>query len=263
MIDIQKAKQELVNHVHKLEIDNPRVEMKIEHIMRVAENCRKIATDLKLTEEEIQLAELIGLLHDIGRFEQYQIFDKNTKTKVLDNTKKFDHGEAGVKVLKKDDYIRKYIEENNYDDIIYTAVYEHNKYELPKNLSKETELFCKIIKDADKLDLFYEAVCVYWQDSKKIQEVEKGKLSEKMLENFYEHKLADNRNRVSEADQILRFASFVFDMNFPYSFEVLKENDFVSKMIDRFQYQVAETKTEMMKVKEMANEWIEEKLIHN
>lgn len=263
MIDIQKAKQELVNHVHQLEIDNPRVEMKIEHIMRVAENCKKIATDLKLTEEEIQLAELIGLLHDIGRFEQYKIFNKNTSSITLDNNKKFDHGEAGVEVLKKDNYIRKYVEKNIYDDIIYTAIYEHNKYELPKNLSKKTELFCKIIKDADKLDLFYEAICVYWQDSQKIQEVEEGKLSEKMLENFYDCKLADNRNRISETDQILRFASFVFDINFPYSFEVLKENDFINKMIDRFHYQVPETKTEMMKVKKIANEWIEEKLIHN
>lgn len=260
MINIESAKKELINHVQKLEIDNSRVEVKIGHIMRVAENCRRIAISIKLEEEQIQLAELIGILHDIGRFEQYQIFDKNTKTKVLGNTKKFDHGEAGVEVLKKDDYIRKYIKENTYDDIIYTAVYEHNKYELPKNLSKETELFCKMIKDADKLDIFYEAICVYWQDSKKIQEVEEGKLSEKMLENFYDYKLADNRNRVSEADQILRFASFIFDMNFPYSFEVLKENDFISKMIDRFHYRVPETKTEMMKVKEMANEYVNNKV---
>lgn len=259
MIDIPKAKQELVNHVHKLAIDNPRVEIKVEHIMRVAENCKKIATDLKLTEDEIQLAEIIGILHDIGRFEQYRIFNKHTSSITLDNNKKFDHGEAGVEVLKKDNYIRKYIEKNVYDDIIYTAIYEHNKYELPKNLSKETELFCKIIRDADKLDIFYEAVCVFWKDSKKIQEIEEGKLSEKMLENFYEYKLADNRNRVSEADQILRFTSFVFDMNFPYSFEVLKENDFINKMIDRFHYQVPETKTEMMKVKKMANEYITRK----
>lgn len=253
MIDIQKAKQELVNHVYRIGIDNPRVEIKVEHTMRVAENCKKIANSLALTEEQTQLAELIGILHDIGRFEQYKIFNKNTET---DNMKKFDHGEAGVEVLKKDNYIRKYIEKNIYDDIIYTAVYEHNKYKLSTNLSKETELFCKIIKDADKLDLFYEAVYAYWQDAKRIQEVEEGKLSEKMLENFYEHKLADSRNKASETDQILRFTSFIFDINFPYSFEVLKENNFISKMIDRFHYQVPETEDKMMKVKKIANEYI-------
>lgn len=260
MIEIEEAKQELIHHVHKLEIDNPRIEMKLEHIIRVAENCKKIATDLRLTQEQIQIAELIGLLHDIGRFEQYKIFDKNTETKVLDNTKKFDHGEAGVEVLKKDNYIRKYSKENKYDKIIYTAVYEHNKYELTEGLSKEEELFSKIIKDADKIDLLYEANYIYWQDTERMKQVEEGNLSKEMLEDFYQHKLTDNRNRVSETDQILRYASFIYDINFLYSFKTLKENNHVSKMIDRFHYQVPETKAEMMKVKKIAKEYINSKV---
>ena len=80
-----------------------------------------------------------------------------------------------------------------------------------------------------------------------------------MLADFKQYKLADNRNRESETDQILRFASFVFDMHFPYSFQVLKENDYISKMLDRFHYQVPQTKNEMMKVKQIANEYIEKK----
>jgi putative nucleotidyltransferase with HDIG domain len=256
MIDIKNAKKELVSHVKNLKLNNPRAEMKIDHIMRVSENCKKIAISLELKEEKIQLAELIGLLHDIGRFEQYRIFDKN----ILDNSKKFDHGEAGVEILKKDNYIRKYIEENTNDNIIYTAIYEHNKYELPKDLPKEVELFCKIIKDADKLDLIYEANEIYWQDSERIKQVEEGKLSEKMLKDFYEYKLTDNRNRVSETDQILRFASFVFDINFLCSFKILKENDNISKMIDRFNYQVPKTREEMMNVKKIANEYINKRI---
>lgn len=253
MIDIENAKKELVNHVNKLEIDNPRVQTKLGHILRVAENSKNIAEKLKLTQEQIQLAELIGLLHDIGRFEQYKVFDKN------DYIKKFDHGEAGVEVLKKDNYIRKYIEESTYDDIIYTAIYEHNKYKITEGLSKEKELFSKIIKDADKIDLLYESVYIYWQEPERIQEIEKGKLAEKMLENFYEHKLADNRNRVSEADQILRYASFIYDINFQCSFEIIKENNYISQMINRFNYQIPETKEEMMKVKNIANDYINEK----
>lgn len=249
MIEIEKAKKELVNHVHKLQINNPRVEMKIGHIIRVAENCKKIATLQGLTQNQIDIAQLIGLLHDIGRFEQYKIVDKNS-------LEKFDHGEAGVEVLKKDNYIRKYINEDTYDDIIYTAVYEHNKYELTKGLSQDKELFCKIIRDADKLDLLYEAVYIYWQEPKRIKEVEEGRLSKKMLEDFYQYRLANNKNRISETDQILRFASYVFDINFADSFKILKDNDNVSKMIDKFHYQIPDTKANMMKVKEIANTYI-------
>lgn len=253
MIDIESAKKELVEHVNELQIDNPRVQMKVGHIIRVAENCKKLATNLKLTEEQIQLAELIGLLHDIGRFEQYKILDKDKK-------EKFDHGEAGVEVLKKDNYIRKYIEEDTYDDIIYTAVYEHNKYQLSERLSQEKELFCKIIRDADKLDLIYEGAVIYWEKPERMKQVEEGRLSEKMLEDVEQQSLADGRNKTSETDQILRFASYVFDVNFSYSFKVLKENDYVSKMIDKFHYQIPETKEKMMKVKKIVNEYIEDNI---
>lgn len=249
MIDIENAKKELVNHVNQLQIDNPRVQMKVGHIMRVAENCKKLAIHLKLTEEQIQLAELIGLLHDIGRFEQYKIADKSQK-------KNFDHGEAGVEVLKKDNYIRKFIKESSYDEIILTAVYEHNKYQLSEGLPQDQELFCKIIRDADKLDLIYEGAVIYWEQSERMKQVEEGRLSEKMLENVYQKKLADSRNSISETDQVLRFASYVFDINFSYSFNVLKDNGYISKMIDKFHYQVPETRDEMRKVKKIVNEFI-------
>lgn len=252
MIETEKAKQELIRHVKeiKLETKNSRVSRKLNHIMRVAEISRELATDLALTEEQIQLAELIGLLHDIGRFEQYQ---------KLDTDEKFNHGKAGVEILKKDNYIRKYIQEDSYDDSILTAIYEHNRYEITRGMPKEKELFCKIIKDADKLDLMYEAIDIYWQKPEDIQEIEKGKLSPKMLEDFYQNKLSDNRNRVSKTDQILRFASFVFDIHFPYTFQKIRENNYITCMIERFDYQEPETKKEMMKVKEIANEYVNKK----
>ena len=70
MIDIEKAKNVFKEYVKKYDDTNPKIKMKIIHILKVAENSKKIATDLNLSEEDIVLAELIGLLHDIGRFEQ-------------------------------------------------------------------------------------------------------------------------------------------------------------------------------------------------
>lgn len=259
MIDIESAKQELIRHVKEMELENPRAPRKLDHIIRVAKISKELASSLGLTEEQIKLAELIGLLHDIGRFEQYRVFDKKISSIVLDTQVKFNHGEAGVEILKKDNYIRKYVAQDTYDDLILTAVYEHNRYALTKGLSKEKELFCKIIKDADKLDLMYEAIEIYWQEKEDIQEIETGRLSEKMLTDFYQHQLADNRNRISRTDQILRFASFVFDIHFPYSFKILAKKDYVSRMIDRFDYARKETKEEMQKVKEVANEEIKQR----
>ena len=113
MIDIESAKQELIRHVKEMELENPRAPRKLDHIMRVAKISRELASSLGLTEEQIKLAELIGLLHDIGRFEQYRVFDKKISSIVLDTQVKFNHGEAGVEILKKDNYIRKYVAQNS------------------------------------------------------------------------------------------------------------------------------------------------------
>lgn len=259
MIDIEKAKQELKNYVKAQKIDHPNGQNKLNHIMRVAKISKKLAMELKLTEGQIQVAEMIGLLHDIGRFKQYQILEPKVGSSASETIKKFNHGEAGVEILKKDNYIRQYVQEDKYDDIVYTAVYEHNRYELSKELTEEKKLFCKIIKDADKIDLMHEGAFIYWQQPEDIYEIETGKLSSKMLEDFYQERLADIRNSVSRTDQILRFTSFIFDINFPYSFKVLKENDHISQMIDRFHYQLPETKQEMMKIKKIAKEFITKK----
>lgn len=248
MIDIPKAKQELKSYVQNQKIDQPQVTRKLDHIMRVSKISKDLAQKLNLKEEQVDLAELIGLLHDIGRFEQY---------KKQETSQKFNHGEAGVKLLQNNQYIRAYLKENQYDEIVLTAIYEHNRYELDRGLSEEKELFCKIIKDADKIDLIYEGACVYWQNKEEIQKIENGKLSSQMLENFYQYKLADIRNKVSKTDEIIQFTSFVFDLNFSYSLQVIKENNNINKMLDRFSYQIPETKKEMIKVKEIVNKYIE------
>lgn len=257
MIDIESAKKEILTYTQKDRIKNTKVQTKVEHMMRVSEISKRIASDLTLKQEQIKVAELIGLLHDIGRFEQYKI--SNKESTMQNKEKKFDHGEAGVRVLEKNNYIRKYIKDTKYDNIIYKAVYEHNKYLLSKGLSEEELLFCKIVKDADKIDLLYEAVYKYWQEPQQIKEVENGKLSEKMLEDFNNKRLANSINAISQTYQILRFASFVFDINYGCSFTILKEDDNISKMIDRFNYKIIETDKQMRNVKKIANEYIRQK----
>lgn len=251
MIDIEKDKQEFLKYVNNFDNTEYCIEQKKQHSLRVMEISKEIAEKLKLEKEKIELATLIGLLHDIARFEQYTIY------RTFRDFDSIDHGDYGVQILEKD--IRKYIDINQYDEIIKKAVKNHNKYKIEKGLNLEEELYAKIIRDADKLDIIYEAVDVFWKEKKEVQEIENGKLSEKMLEDFYSYKVANNINRISMADQILRFASFIFDINFKCSLEILRENDNISKMIDRFNYQIPETEEELKKIKQFANNYINEK----
>ena len=70
MIDLEKAKNEFIKYTNNYDLTNSHITRKIYHSLRVMEVSKKIAEDLKLTQEQIDLATLIGLLHDIARFEQ-------------------------------------------------------------------------------------------------------------------------------------------------------------------------------------------------
>ena len=72
MIDLKKAQQVFNHYVHKYNISDDKVALKISHTYRVMQRCQEIVESLKLEQEDIELAGLIGLLHDIGRFEQYE-----------------------------------------------------------------------------------------------------------------------------------------------------------------------------------------------
>ena len=148
MIDIKKAKQVLNEYIKKYDDTNPKIRLKKEHILRVADNAKKLAEKLKLSQEDIDLAELIGLLHDIGRFEQIKRFD------TFKDRQSIDHAVQGLQVLFDEGLIRKFLKEDIYDKIIYIAIKNHNKIEIEKGLGERELLHCKIIRDSDKLDIF-------------------------------------------------------------------------------------------------------------
>ncbi len=106
MINIEKAKIAFKDFLDEYEDKSDLgFELKIVHTYHVAENAKKIAEKLNLSKKDIKLAELIGLLHDIGRFEELKI------TKEL-NSVKFNHAGHGSKMLFERCMIRKFIEDN-------------------------------------------------------------------------------------------------------------------------------------------------------
>lgn len=261
MIDIEKAKEQYKKHIENIDTSDSRKERKIGHMYRVADISREIAERMNLNEEQIRIAELIGLLHDIGRFEQYMIFDKTTPSVTMDINKIFDHGKAGVDILKKDEYIRNFVQDDRYDEIIYKAIYEHNKFKISEGLTKEEELFCKLIRDADKIDILYESIYIFWKDEKIVKELENDKLPKKLIEDFFNEKLINSEDcREYSIDSFLRTIAFIYDINYKESLEIIHEKDYISRIIDRFDFKDIETKEEMVKIKDKTNKYIEKML---
>lgn len=253
-MNLENAKNEFTKFVQQYDLENKKIKRKYGHSFRVMENAGKIAESLNLCEDEIEIAKLIGLLHDIGHFETIKIKD------ILKESTRIDHGDFGVEILKKDNYIRKYIEEDKYDNIIFKAIKNHNKFKIEDGLNEQELLFSKIIRDADKLDIFYEGVEMFWINKEEIEKINNSKLSERVIETFNNNLLIDRKDVATQADGILNFISFMFDINFKYDFEILKKENYINKILDKFEFIDEITSNQMKKARKIANEYIEEQL---
>lgn len=240
MIDILKAKKAFAEYVKKYDIKNDKIRLKIEHIERVSQIAKKLATKLELEEEDIKLAELIGLLHDIGRFEQlkrYNTFnDKNS----------INHGEFGVHILfnKKDGIIRNFIEEKQYDEIIEKAILNHNKDEkdIPENLTTRELLHTKIIRDSDKIDILnlltFEKKETAWEK----EDLSNDIINDDIYNEFMEKGRIDYGKRKSSADLLVGHFAYVFDFNFSESLKFIHEKRYFEKIYNRFEFNDKQTK---------------------
>lgn len=253
-INMENAKEEFIKYTENYDLTDENLGGKQKHSLRVMQISEEIARDLKLNQEEIKLAALIGLLHDIARFEQY------TKYKTFRDLDSIDHGDYGAKILKKE--IRKYVELPQYDEIIIKAVKNHNKYKMEDGLSEKEELFAKIIRDADKIDILFEAVEMFWKGKEEI--VENSTITEDVIKQFNQNKLIKRRKRErteNSINKIITVIAFIFDINFKESLEIIRKENYINKILDRYDIKDKYTKNEVEKIRIRANEYIKLKTI--
>ena len=259
MIDIEKAKIAFKDFINEYEDKSDLgFELKIIHTYHVAENAKKIAQELKLSKEDIELTELIGILHDIGRFEELKI------TKEL-NSVKFDHAGHGSKMLFEEDMIRKFIEDSQYDNIIKKSIENHSRLEIEENLDERTLLHSKIIRDADKIDNYRvkkdeKIEAIFPKRVNRIEDMEESKLSDIVYNTILDKKCVDIHDRVTPLDFWVCILAFTFDLNFGVSYKIVKESDYVNVLIDRFEYKNTETKNRMENIRKIINGFVDENI---
>lgn len=254
MINFIKAKKEFLDYTDKFPKDNESIQRKIYHSLRVVEKSENIAKSLNLSEEYIELSKMIGLLHDIGRFEQMKEFN------TFEDKKSFDHGDFGEYILRKNNYIRTFIEDNSYDQIIFKAIRNHNKYAIEEGLTEKEILFAKIIRDADKLDIFYQSTEILFKKYENIEIDEE--IDKNVIEMLYSKQPIDSKiaDFTKITNIIFRTFALIYDINFSYTFEKIIEENYLKKIEERFNFKNKEIKPELKKLVEFCNEYIREQL---
>ena len=243
------AEEEFIKYTDPYQKYGIKIDLKVKHTLRVRDLCIQIAKSENLSEEDISLASLCGLLHDIGRFEQWKRYSSYNDLQTLD------HGDLGVEILKHNNFINKFTDEHI--DTILHAVKYHNKYKVPNTISNKDKFFTNITRDADKIDILYlfsiKDLSTNLDDSVMTKKIFNS------IKNTEQIKRVDVKTR---ADEIAVRLGFVFDLNFKESFKILKEKNYINTMLD---VQVKDTKNQELinqieELRVLVNNYIEERI---
>ncbi len=233
------------DYAYKFDQNKKWINYKYNHSLRVMELSGDIATSLKLGKKSTELVSFIGLTHDISRFKQWTMYE------TFDDSKSFDHGEESTNILFNEGLIEKFDVNKKHFKIMSSALKNHNKYEIDKNLSEEEILHSKIIRDADKLDILYAFGVLRVSEL----ETDDTKISEEAKNNFFNKKQTKYEEVKTKNDRIIELISLVFDINFDYSIDIIKKKGYISSM-----YESIDNKEYFKEYFEFVNKYIDERI---
>jgi len=202
--------------------------IKRDHSLRVADIALLLADKLEWTDEEKQIAFLIGLLHDIGRFSQVVEFD------TFSDDKSIDHAENAVKILKEGNLFEVLNFENK--ELVFAAILNHNKFKISDGLTGQELIHAKLIRDADKMDIFKVLTEYYLKRNGKLNhtltwELPKGTVvSPSVAKEVLAGKMVSKKNVASEIDVKIMQLSWVYDLNFRTTFEYLAKHRYLESV---------------------------------
>lgn len=256
-MEYSKAKEVFERYLDSYDRENDKVRLKIVHTYGVVEQSEEIAVRMGLSKEDKELAKIIALLHDIGRFEQLKRFDS-----FMPDT--MDHAAYGVEILfgkEREDspMIRQFVPEDTWDEIIRAAIARHSDFILEGIEDERTLLHARIIRDADKLD----NCRVKLEDELETfmgasaEEIGAAKITDKIRKDALSGKSILSKDRVTLMDYWVSYLAYFYDLNFRESLEIVKENDHVRRIIRRIPYTEPSTRQTMEELEKKLLEYVE------
>lgn len=285
-INREHIKKTFQEYTDRYDSANPKIKLKIDHTYRVANLCEQIAQSLELSAAEVDLAWLSGMLHDVGRFEQLRRYN------TFSDAQSIDHARFTVELLYDEGLIADYVpeisttelvadartwrsmgganesptaqsEDMPLSDILQTlriAIGEHSAYRIQKGLDERTRMFCQILRDADKVDIF-RVICdtpmeeVYGFQTKDIL---CSAITPEVMQAFYEHHAVLRKLKKCPADYIVAHGSLTFELVYPESLRIAKEQGYLKQMMS-FQSENPDTAEIFEDLRKDLNDYLEER----
>ena len=198
------------------------------HTGYVTSNCIELAKYLNLPKHDTELSEVIGLFHDVGRFRQYSLY------KTFNDADSEDHADLGLTVIDELSFFKEISNEDN--EIVHFAIKNHNKKLIEPTNDERKLLFAKIIRDADKLDIYRVLEPFLAQENadkmpKFIKGKERAEISPDFIDNFVAGNQADYRKIRTNGDRKIVRLMWIYDINFSWTMKKIVERGYIDHII--------------------------------
>ena len=205
-IDRDRARAAFKSYTDAYDATNPRIALKIEHTYHVAEACDAVAREQGWSSEDIDLAWLCGLLHDMGRFEQLRRWDTFKDAESMSHE----------------------------DELIRASIAYHSDFRLPAQLDVRTRSFCDIVRDGDKIDIMRTIADSTVDTILKVDEKTflGSRFSSPTLAAFDEHRCVARDERNEPADYLVGLICFMFELVYPASRALAREQGDIHRLLD-------------------------------
>ena len=231
LLNIQKEAQAYMNRFSSdTELIQQNFDLKRSHIQRVVTYTEQIAEATLPTPLLCQLAITAAWLHDIGRFEQL-----NTVQTYTDSTE-LDHGTLGVQILEANNWVQSLPE--SYRHVLNYSIENHNKLSIPTTTDVVATEVCKVIRDADKLDIIDQTIQEFGSKNRKKNHLfslglkDSPAISPEVAKHLEQQKLISKSELQTVTDFKLMIMQFVLDFNFKKSFIILNNKQLMKLLFE-------------------------------
>ncbi len=229
-INRERIKENFANYTSRYNIQDEKIKLKIDHTYRVADLCEEIARSLFLSEEDVDLAWLMGMLHDIGRFEQLRQYG------TFSDADSIDHAQFGVFLLFDQGLLEQYLPAYAGDKLRYIirkSISNHSAYRIEEGLDDRTLEFCKILRDADKIDILKVNHDIPLEKIYNVttQDLRQSAVTEDVMKAFMEKHAILRSLKKTPADNVVGHISLVFELEYTVSYHIVAEQGYLKKLL--------------------------------
>lgn len=221
-----------VAYAEEMKNVNPQLEdavtLKYRHTLRVCDEMEQLCDSISLHGNVRFCGMIAALLHDVARFEQFRRYG------TFSDKESENHALMGIGIIEKKQLID--ILDKKDRSYIITAIRYHNTVSLPEKLTDTELLLCRLLRDADKLDIYRIVLDHYLnpqpqrRDTVQVSIPEGNTVSPEVLQGVRDRKFISYGKIKTVADFKMIQVGWVYDLNFPHSFACVQKRSYLDDL---------------------------------